>query len=339
VVAIAGELDPALVGECVPIDGSVSGAVFRSGRTERLRDARSRLRFALAKQTQANTGLFVPLRFHGRVLGVLAGFDRLREGPEFSAQDESLLSSFAVSAAAAVANAQDLAAEALRRSIAAAEEERARWARELHDETLQELAVLKLLLAPVRRLEDPREREAALEQVTTRIDCAIGALRSLITDLRPAALDDYDLKSALAALTDRAARGGHLRVDLRVELAHESGHELPRLAPQIEDTLYRVVQEALSNVVKHADATRAEVVVLEDDGIVEVVVRDDGHGFDPEQKSTGFGLLGMQERAALIDGTITIEPLPGTGTLVRLAAPALRAGQSSLRSVSAQYGS
>jgi signal transduction histidine kinase len=209
----------------------------------------------------------------------------------------------------------------------------------LHDETLQELAVLKLLLAPVGRLEDPREREAALEQVTTRIDTAVRALRSLITDLRPAAVDDYDLKSALAALTDRAARGGHLTVDLRVELAHESGHELPRLAPQIEDTLYRVVQEALSNVVKHADATRAEVVVLEDEGIVEVVVRDDGHGFDPEQKSTGFGVIGMQERAALLTERSPSNLCPGAGTLVRLAAPALRAGQSSLRTVSAQYGS
>ena len=113
VAALAGDLDNALLGERIPIEDSISGHVLRSGKPERLADAPSRLRFALAKQTQAQTGLFVPLRFRGRVLGVLAGFDRLRDGPQFSARDEQLLSAFAASAAAAVATAQDVAAQAL----------------------------------------------------------------------------------------------------------------------------------------------------------------------------------------------------------------------------------
>jgi signal transduction histidine kinase len=104
------------------------------------------------------------------VLGVLAGFDRVRDGPQFSVRDEQLLSAFAASAAAAVATAQDVAAQALQRSIAAVELERTRWAPELHDETLQELAALKLLLATVRIAKDADERETQLKHAADRID-------------------------------------------------------------------------------------------------------------------------------------------------------------------------
>jgi two-component system, NarL family, sensor histidine kinase DevS len=335
IAALAGELDPALLGERIAIEGTVGGEVFRSGRSERLSDATTRLRFVLGKQTQARTGLFVPLQLRGRVLGVLAGFDRLRDGPEFSPRDEDLLTGFAASAAAAVANAQDVAAEGRRRSIAAAERERTRWARELHDETLQELAALKLLLSAARRTEDATERDSALEQAADRIDVAVRALRSLITDLRPAALDDYGLKSALEALAERAAQVNQLAVDLQVDLAHESGREATRLAPEVEDTLYRVVQESLANVVKHADAARAEVVIRERDGVVELIVRDEGRGFDLEQATSGFGLLGMRERVVLVDGELAVESEPAAGTLVRVSVPALRAERPSLTAISA----
>jgi GAF domain-containing protein len=159
VAALAGDLADALLGERIPVQESISGDVLRSGKAERLADAPSRLRFALAKQTHAETGLFVPLRFRGKALGVLAAFDRLREGPQFSEGDERLLSAFATSAAAAVATAQDVAAQGSQRSLAAAEQERSRWARELHDETLQELAALKILLATARIATDAPQRE------------------------------------------------------------------------------------------------------------------------------------------------------------------------------------
>jgi GAF domain-containing protein len=156
VMALAGDLDHELLGERIPIEGSVSGEVFRSGRPERLADASSRLRVAFEKQTGATTGLVVALRFRGRSLGVLAAFDRLGAEQEFSPRDEHVLTGFAASAAAAIATAQDVAEQTGRRSIAAAESERARWARELHDDTLQELAALKLLLAAVRRSDAER---------------------------------------------------------------------------------------------------------------------------------------------------------------------------------------
>jgi two-component system, NarL family, sensor histidine kinase DevS len=322
VVALAGELDQALVGERIPIQGSVSGQVFRSGKPERLPDAPSRLRFALAEQTAAESGLFVPLRLRGRVLGVLSGFDRLRGGPQFTARDEQLLIAFAASAAAAVATAQDVRTHSLQRSIASAEQERRRWARELHDETLQELAGLKLLLATVRIANDEHQREQQLRQAANRIDVAIRGLRDLITDLRPASLDELGLEPALEALAERITRETQLPVELRVQLP-DDGVRLPR---DVEDCLYRLIQEALTNTLKHADATAAHVVVRQVDDTVEATVADNGDGFSPADEFTGFGLLGMRERVALAQGVMTIESHPGDGTTVRIVLPVPSAG-------------
>jgi signal transduction histidine kinase len=335
IVAAAGELDQTLLGERIPVDGSISGHVLRSGRPERLADASSRLRFALAKQTEARAGMFVPLRFRGRALGVLAAFDRLRDGPEFTDWDEDVMTGFAASAAAAVATAQDVAEQALRRSIAAAEQERARWARELHDDTLQELAALKLLLASVRRSSDPEERKALLEHAVERIDVGVRSLRGLITDLRPAALDALGLEPALEALAERAGQSGSLSVDLHVDLAFDSGRETSRLTREVEDAIYRLVQEALANVAKHSGASHAAVTVRESAETVDVEVRDEGVGFDADEMAPGFGILGMRERVALFGGTITIETAPGAGTVLRLSLPVARAAAEDASALSA----
>jgi signal transduction histidine kinase len=321
VAALAGELDRALVGERIPIEGSVSGHVLRSGKLERLADAHSRLRFALAKQTQAKTGLFVPLCLRGRALGVLAAFDRSREGPQFNRRDEQLLSAFAVSAAAAVATAQDVRAQSLHRSIAAAEQERTRWARELHDETLQELAALKLLLATVRIATDEREREGQLRQAAERIDVAVRALRNLITDLRPPVLDEHGIEPALETLAARVRATSGLAVHLDVELGDDLASKLDRLPPQLEDTIYRITQEALANIVKHASAAHAHVHVHAVGETVQLSIRDDGAGFLVDGETSGFGLLGMRERIALAEGTITIESAAENGTLLHAVLP------------------
>jgi signal transduction histidine kinase len=123
-----------------------------------------------------------------------------------------------------------------------------------------------------------------------------------------------------------------LNVDLDVDLAHEAGRESTRLVSQIEDTLYRVVQEALANVVKHARASQVEIVVRERISIVEAVVGDNGSGFDPEAEHAGFGLLGMRERVALAGGTLTVESTVGEGTTVRISFPAQRATSGEARS-------
>jgi signal transduction histidine kinase len=320
VVAIAGELEDSLVGHRLDADDAVSRHVLQTGRSERLADAGGRLRFALAEETGAQTGLVVPLLFRGRALGVLAAFDRLQDGPEFSDWDEHVLGAFAASAASAVATAQDVAAGALRRRIEAQEQERARWARELHDETLQELAALKLLAGAAARAEAADEREQALVEIGDRIDVAVRALRSLITDLRPAALD-LGLRPALEALAERTAQVNGLDVDLHFGAVTDSGPESERPAAELEDTIYRVVQEALTNVVKHAATSRAEVLVSESETELEVVVRDRGSGFDIERESAGFGLVGIRERVAIVGGAVSIETSPGEGTALRISVP------------------
>ena len=322
VAALAGELDDSLLGHRIPIAETVAGHVLRSGAAERLADVPGRLRFALAEQTNAQSGLFVPLRVRGRSLGVLAAFDRLRDGPRFSAWDEQVLSGFAASAASAVASARDTAAQMLRRSIESAEHERGRWARELHDETLQELAGLKLALGAVRRADSDSARGEALDAAAARIDFAIQALRRIIADLRPAALDDLGLEPALEMLVERvrASAPRELRIDLVCDLA--SGE---RLRPQIEDVIYRVVQEALSNVIRHSAAARVNVSVREQDARVVVVVHDHGSGFDITDETAGFGLTGMRERVAFADGELEIESATGAGTIVRVKLPAPRA--------------
>ena len=324
VAALAGELDHDLLGQRIPVEGTVSGHVLQTGKPERLADAPGRLRFALAEKTNAQTGLIVPLLFRGKALGVLASFDRLVDGPEFSVWDEHVLKGFAASAAAAVATAQIVSTDSRRRGLEAQEEERRRWARELHDDTLQELAALKLFLASAGKTEDAAARAETLEQAKSRIDASIRTLRTLITELRPASLDESGLKPALDSLAERLEHLTGLKVDIQTDLAHESGREPSRLAPTVEATVYRIVQEALSNVAKHASVERAEVIVREDAETIEVVIRDEGTGFSTDQSSTGFGILGMRERVALLDGLLSIESAPEKGTTVRGSLPTQR---------------
>lgn len=316
VAAVAGRLGDHLLGVAVPAEGSISGHVMRTQTVERLANVRDQLRFTLAQQVDASTGLFVPLVYRGRSLGVLSAFDR-GDGDEFTREDERLLESFAASAATAVATAQTVASEGLRRSIEASERERQRWARELHDETLQELAGLKVLLGGARRSRDLDAVHATIEAALEQIDTEITGLRRLITDLRPAALDTFGTKSALEGLAERVAATSGLEIDLEIDLAFESGRSERRHPAAIEDALYRLVQEALTNVVKHADAQRVTIGLLETDSRIDVVVEDDGRGFDLGAATEGFGLVGMKERTTLAGGALTVESRPDAGTTIR----------------------
>ena len=157
VTAAAGDLDASVLGHRLPLAESVGGQVLRTGKPQRLADPVSQLRSGLAATLDAKAGLYIPLLHRGRALGVLNAFDRLEAGPDFSAEDQRLMEAFAASAAVAIATAQNVAAEGLRRSLDAAERERAHWARELHDETLQEFAALSIRLTAARgRTRSPR---------------------------------------------------------------------------------------------------------------------------------------------------------------------------------------
>ncbi|MEY2534806.1 MAG: hypothetical protein QOF29_2716, partial [bacterium] len=299
--AVAGALDSSVLGERIAIDGSLGGHVLRTRHAERLADAPSRLHFRLADLVQAKTGLMVPLLFRGEPVGVAAAFDRITDGPDFTADDERLMEAFAASAATAVATAQTVEAQGLQRSVAASELERRRWARELHDDSLQELAAVKLRLGALIRAK-PDDLEAAVAQAIEHVDASIVAMRGLITDMRPASLDQLGVQPALEALVERSAALSGLDIELVTSLRFGTGDQANRLAPAIETTVYRVVQEALTNVLKHAEATKVAVRVTEHDGTVDVLVTDDGRGFTVEGTTDGFGLIGMRERIRLAGG-------------------------------------
>lgn len=311
---MAGETDRALIGRDVPVDGSISGEVLRTRRPQRLTDASARLRHALGSRIVADTGLLMPLVYRNRAVGVLAAFDRAGS-QEFSEEDERLLESFALSAATAVATAQQVASEVLRRSIEASERERTRWARELHDETLQELAGLKVLLSSIRGEHDLVA--TAIEQ----IEHSITSLRYLITELRPAALDEYGLEAAVEALVNRVRDASGLAIETDIDLAWEQGRAATRHLIEIESTLYRLVQEALTNVSRHAGAENVAIVIHERESDVFAEIRDDGRGFDSGAERDGFGLLGMHERVQLVDGTVEIHSELGKGVIVRAHVP------------------
>ena len=307
----AGELGAPAVDGRVPIEGTVPGEVFRTGVVERVPDVSARQMTEYLKLVggDATSAIVAPLVFRSRPLGVLIALDRLADGPKFGREDESLLLAFAASAATAVHTATSVAHERLAHALEGVEQERRRWARELHDETLQALGGLQMLLSSAQRTDDPAARDRALRDAAGHIAQEVRNLRSLITELRPAELDELGLASALEALAERRAAADGLKVQLDVDSA--------RLDSNVESTVYRVVQEALTNAAKHAGATHVMVRVAHANGAVEVEVRDDGGGFDPAHPPAGFGLVGMRERVELVRGKFTVESQPGAGTTIR----------------------
>ena len=321
IAAAAGEVPAAVVGRRVPIRETVAEAALRTLTSQRLEDDVNRDRFdqhgAGRLGFAMTAGVAVPMVFRGVPYGVLLAVDRLEDGPRFGDEDLRLLESFAASAATAVATARSAALEQRRQRVAAAEAERQRWARELHDETLQSLAALRLGLSAARRAkDDPAAIDGLLADAVGQLDGEIATLRGLITELRPAALDELGLPAAIAALAERAGRMG---LDVDVDVAEDGG----RLGDaETEIAIYRIVQEALANARKHGDATRAVATVARAGDDVVVTVRDDGAGFDPTAATRGFGLMGMRERTELLGGTLRVTSAPGEGTTVVAALPA-----------------
>ncbi len=289
----------------LPISTSLSGQVFKGGRAVRIADLPASLRVAAETLgvPNAHTGLVVPMRYRGAPLGVLAAFDTLEDA--FTLEDEQALGTFATAAANTVSMAQSVEADRLRSSIAAAEAERGHWARELHDETLQGLGALQILLSVAPDRGDAWAQAQAIGNATRQIGQEIENLRGIIADLRPASIDALGLRAAIDALLDRRGTGDFEIVsDLRLP---DSGTGDVRLAMNVETTVYRMVQEALTNVTKHAQARTVHVAVLAAEGGVRVEVRDDGVGFVPAAPTAGFGLAGMRERVRLAGGSFGID--------------------------------
>lgn len=320
IVSMAGEGDRGMLGLKVPVEGSVTGGVYKSRRTTWLSESGTKLQRPLADRLNPESGLLIALTYRDATLGVLVAIDNI-SGKEFPPEAEEILGSFATSAAIAVATAQRVAAQGLRRSIDASERERTRWARELHDETLQELAGIRLLLGGVRRRVDDESLDDAIEQA----DLTITGLRHLITELRPAALDEAGVEAALEALATRMTTTSGIEVVVSSNLAYEADQQPERMDREVESVMYRVAQEAVNNAVRHSDAARILIDVNEvTDGSVAVRVDDDGDGFDPSASSSGFGLAGMRERVELIGGKLSISTAIGEGTTITATLPVTR---------------
>ena len=322
VAATAGNVESGIHGMRLPLAGLTATVVrtLQPQRVDALKGLAGMPEPGERVDTSPSTAIVVPLEFRGSALGVVAAFDR-RDGPSFSEEDERLLLAFAASAATAVATARDVAQDRLRRTIEAAELERKRWARELHDETLQGLGALRVALASALRGGSEQSLREVVATAVDEIAEEIRSLRSLISELRPAALDELGLAAALETLSERSASLIGLEMDTDVQIGAEDGAEDGRLAPELESTIYRLVQEALSNVAKHARAERVSLKVYESNGYVDVLITDDGVGFDPDAPNAGFGLLGMRERVAMAGGTIAVKAAPGQGARVEARLP------------------
>ncbi len=307
-------------GRRLPISRSTSGEVLERGRPQRIADVRSHMRIAPEELgvENAHAALLVPMLYRGASVGVLAAFDRGPGGEDFTVADEQVLRQFATSAANAVTVRRSVEADRLRSAIDAADSERRRWARELHDQTLQSLGGLRVLLASTAARDDAAAKDRAIRQAIEDIELEIENLRGIITDLRPSLLDDLGLLPAIEALVARRRDDG---LDVVSDLAlPEPAVGSPGLSQELETTIYRLVQEALTNIIKHAQAEHVRVSVLrDDDNVVVVEIQDDGVGFDPEGETAGFGLPGMRERVYLAGGTLELRS--EGGTLVRARFP------------------
>jgi signal transduction histidine kinase len=326
IAAVAGAVDRAIVGREMPQDGTVAGRVLETRRPQRLSDESNRARFEETGLGQlgldAGAGLYVPLAFRTETPGVLAALHPPGAG-DFSDEDERLLTSFATSAASAVVTARSVSTEQLQAREAATEEERRRWARELHDETLQGLGALRLSLAAARRAGEPAVWRAALDDAIAELDTEIANVRGIISDVRPAALDELGTGAAVEALADRFRSRG-IDVDLTLDLDYEQGRQSGRHVDELETAVYRITQEAMTNSLKHSGAGSLHVELIEADRHVTISVRDDGQGFDPSERSEGFGLTGMRERVELLGGRLAVDTAPGAGTTVTARLPVRR---------------
>jgi signal transduction histidine kinase len=334
VAAGSGELPPGIVGRRMALADTVASAAMRSGTTQHLTDELNRARFTqygLGRfGMNAAGGIVVPLTFRSNSYGVLVAIDRVEDGPNFGHSDQSLLESFASSAAIAVATAQAAADDRRAERLAASEAERTRWARELHDETLQGLASMRLRLELARQSDEPEALRAAIEETIDQLRSEAVSLRTLITELRPALLDQLGTQAAIEALVERAVHDG-LEIDLAIDFAYGRGEVTTRHSPELETTIYRIVQEALTNARKHGHAKRAVVEITEDDYEIHITVRDDGAGFDTSEESDGFGLVGMRERAELFRGQVEVASEPGGGTTITVILPSRPVAQLDVR--------
>ena len=319
IAAADGEGADELVGLRLPIERSKSGRVFREGTSVRV-DAVLDDPDAdpdLMRRVGARAGLWTPLIVRDQPIGVLMALDRRGHDPRFTDADLRLAQRFAARAAVAVDLSRRVARATVQRIVGGQEEERRRLSRELHDETGQALTSILLGLRSIEETAGTERFPVALAELREQVVATLQDVRRLAVELRPKALDDFGLVPALERLVTTFAEqtGIETHLEARVRGA--------RLPSEIETVLYRVVQEALTNIVKHARAEHVSVLLHARPGKVAVVIEDDGRGFSPDVLSAdGIGLVGMRERVALVGGHLELETSEEGGTTIVVEVPA-----------------
>jgi signal transduction histidine kinase len=287
---------------------SKAGAVLERGRSERV-DAildDPEVVQDVARRFGAVTGLYVPLVTRDGPIGIVFAHDRRGRDPRFTNADLRIAEHFGERAAVAVDLSRRIQRDSLRRVIEGQELERRRLARELHDETGQALTSVLLGLKAVERSDDV---PTALAELRELVVATLQDVRRLAVELRPKALDDFGLSVALERLVQTFKEATGISVEFQSQLGEQ------RLPSEVETTLYRIVQESLTNVAKHAGAQRVSILLVRRPGVVSALIEDDGHGFTEDDEGRGgIGLSGMRERLALLDGRLTVESGRGTGT-------------------------
>ena len=317
--AADGEGAESFVAMSFPRYDSKTGRVLERGHSERVDSLLEdpEVHQDAARHMGATTGLYVPLVLRDAAIGVLVAHDKLGSDQRFDSADLRLAEQFASRAAVAVDLSRRVARDALRRVVEGQEVERRRLARELHDETGQ---ALTSILLGLRAVEEAGSGDGvvrkSVSEVRELVVATLQDVRRLAVELRPKALDDFGLVPALERLVQTFSEATGISVDLEAGLGED------RLPAELETTLYRITQEALTNVVKHAEAQSVSVLLVRREGSVTTVIEDDGRGFDPTStREDGLGLLGMHERVALHDGRLQLEASPGAGTTLVVEMP------------------
>jgi len=271
----------------------------------------------------------VPLAAKGRIVGQLnVAFN---DPNQVDRNDIELLRTVGPQLAVAIENArlwgelqrkEKMRAELLKKVVSAQEEERRRISRELHDEMGQNLTSMLIGLKILWNSNKDDQSAEVINGLCKTVSGMLASIHDLALELRPAVLDDLGLEAALAQLLkDSRARLG---IPVDFEVIGSNARRLPR---EVETTLYRIAQESLTNVARHAKAQKASVMLRRGEKSIVLIVEDNGAGFDPREvrqvpdSPQRLGLYGMEERAALVGGTFTVESNPGMGTTIYVEVP------------------
>ena len=298
----------------IPVEGSFAGEAMRTNQPVRsdepLNDPRGFRPAVMAGEPRSL--LSVPMRTRQQVVGAISIYNK-RGAPGFTDRDAELAMLFAQQAAVAIENAR-LYEETRGK---AALEERQKLARELHDSVSQALYGIALNAAATKELFHlaPERAFGLVDDVLRLAEAGLAEMRALIFELRPESLEQEGLVGALEK--QAAALQARHGLEVRFEV-----HGEPDLPAPTKEALYRVAQEALHNATKHARAKMLDLVLNVTDGQVELLVRDDGRGFDPHGDFPGhLGLRSMRERTAAVGGTLEIDSAPGAGTRLSVRVP------------------